>query len=523
MASDPFLDRSESIAALHHLTGVSRRRTSWLSLDHHDVFVRDDGDVRLSDDKSPVRDGRLVARLMRDGPTYAIEAKDGARLWVNRKLVPRATLTHGDMIEFEEHGPLSRFERIGDRHPLRRSVPDIANDAIGYLRTSRQPLLRRLRRAAQTFAAEFATETTYAFRAAVIVALVLVAIFAYRQGGEIDALEGSLREAQLQRERIAASLVDAERRAITPADLTALREEVAGRLSTQRERLTALEARGDAAATVVARTEPAIAFIQGGWGFRDKESGRMLRQAVDEDGRPIVNLFGTPHLTLEGDGPVVERNFTGTGFLLAQQDAVLTNRHVAIPWEDDASAIASEESPLEAVMIRFIGYFSGTAEAIELTVLAVSDTSDLALLSAGHPWPDVQGLALSAEPPAPGTDLVAMGYPTGLRSLLARTSPAFLAELRAQEGIDFWTMGERVADAGGITPLASRGIVAQSAPDALLFDAETTHGGSGGPLMDLSGAVIGIQSAIIPDFGGSNIAIPAARIREFVSTANGGS
>jgi S1-C subfamily serine protease len=44
--------------------------------------------------------------------------------------------------------------------------------------------------------------------------------------------------------------------------------------------------------------------------------------------------------------------------------------------------------------------------------------------------------------------------------------------------------------------------------DKIIYDAATTSGGSGGPLFNRDGKVIGVSSAILKDFGGSNLAVP---------------
>ena len=45
-------------------------------------------------------------------------------------------------------------------------------------------------------------------------------------------------------------------------------------------------------------------------------------------------------------------------------------------------------------------------------------------------------------------------------------------------------------------------------PDKIIYDAQTTSGGSGGPLFNDQGQVIGINFAMVCDFGGSNLAVP---------------
>ena len=44
--------------------------------------------------------------------------------------------------------------------------------------------------------------------------------------------------------------------------------------------------------------------------------------------------------------------------------------------------------------------------------------------------------------------------------------------------------------------------------DKIVYDAQTTSGGSGGPLFDDEGKVIGINFAMMREFGGSNFAVP---------------
>lgn len=103
--------------------------------------------------------------------------------------------------------------------------------------------------------------------------------------------------------------------------------------------------------------------------------------------------------------------------------------------------------------------------------------------------------------------------PTGLRSMLAQSGEDFIEELQKTEDIEFWSVAARLAAKGHIAPLASRGIVGQVSRATIVYDAETTHGGSGGPVLDIDGSVVAVNAAILPEFGGSNLGVPVAKVR----------
>ncbi len=129
------------------------------------------------------------------------------------------------------------------------------------------------------------------------------------------------------------------------------------------------------------------------------------------------------------------------------------------------------------------------------------------------------GLRLADAPPAPGDEVIVMGYPTGLRSLLAQSGEAFIEELQKAEDTDFWSVAARLASEGHIAPLASRGIVGQVTQATIVYDAETTLGGSGGPVLDIEGAVVAVNVAVLPEYGGSNLGVPVARVRAWLEEA----
>lgn len=112
-----------------------------------------------------------------------------------------------------------------------------------------------------------------------------------------------------------------------------------------------------------------------------------------------------------------------------------------------------------------------------------------------------------------------MGYPLGLRALIARSDAEFTEGLQREGVTDFFDQAERIASAGFMRPLATRGIVGQVTPASIVYDAETTSGGSGGPVLSLDGRVIAVNTAILREFGGSNLGIPAERVHRLLEMA----
>jgi S1-C subfamily serine protease len=501
---------NSATASLEILTGPARGTASWLAGRTLDVSLDETDMIRIAEAGSePLQDG-VVARLHRSGESYEIEAFEDNPLWINGERVESKQLEQRDLIEFGDNGPLSRYclHRQGDK--IRRSLGDMLDDAIDYTRVSRKPKITRLQHAIVDFLYDFAVKTTVIFRLGVILALILLAWIAYQQYRAGMMLQQQAESSALRLEDFARSLTRTSEEALRPADLNRLRRELRHSLSDAAERLEQLEQRGAASTRVIAAATPSIVFLQGAYGFRDIESQRMLRYQVDAEGQPLFSLRGQPLLTLEGDGEIARRQFTGTAFLVSSGGALLTNRHVALPWEDDTSLEELMGQGMEPVITRFLGYAPGIERAFPVALLKASEETDLALLLCSEVVSELPYLRLSQTPPQPGDEVIVLGYPTGLRAMLAQTGDSFLADLQQDDHLNFWEVAKRLSAARFIRPLASRGIVGQRSETTVVYDADTTHGGSGGPVLDVNGEAIAINTAIIPEYGGSNFGIPVA-------------
>lgn len=512
----PSKREQDSVAALVHQTGPAKSTVSWLKDSTLDVFLSPSRIIRVSETHpDETRDG-IIARLHRAEGSYEIEALDGSEVRVNRDLITTQMLKHGDMIEFGDAGPLSRF-RLYQRDKLaRKLIGDILSDRFAYLRASRRPLIQRLWRAFRGLIKLLMSETTLLFRLGVIVAISGLVIFAFQQNRLNVLLQQRMEQGSSRLDSVSLALSQARSEALTPNDLKVLRQDIRNRITSHSDRLKALELRSEASARVVSESLPAVVFLQGSYGFRETSSGLMLRYIVDEEGEVLKSDFGQPLVSLEANGPVAERQFTGTGFIVGEKKALVTNRHVALPWENDAGIEMLAHQGLKPEMIKFIFYVPGSPKAGEIELVRVSENADLAVLRYINGDKPENFLSLAAKPATAGDEIVVMGYPTGLRSMLAQSGETFIKELQASGDMEFWSVAARLAENRLIVPLASRGIIGQMTLATIVYDAETTHGGSGGPVLNTDGAVVAVNTAILPEFGGANLGVPVSKVRELL-------
>jgi DNA-binding response OmpR family regulator/S1-C subfamily serine protease len=301
---------------------------------------------------------------------------------------------------------------------------------------------------------------------------------------------------------IKAKMADAD-----ATEIAALQRE----LAETNARLKHVEDAGGAAETLIAADVPSVCLLHVAVAFREKESGRRLRYAgLDQQGEPLRDSDGKPILTLDGTGPEVKADIFGTGFLANLDGRVITNHHVAEPWwkDDDLGGMALQGFQPEISTIR--AYFPGDARAFHGEIENISKDTDLAAMKLD--MQDLKRPALkmdsSKRGAVPGEPVVLMGYATGLAAILARTDEATVQKIAdASEG-DVTQILDALAKRDLIRPVVTQGHIGDILPDKILFDAQTTSGGSGGPLFNEQGRVIGVTYAVLKGFGGSNFGIP---------------
>jgi len=155
--------------------------------------------------------------------------------------------------------------------------------------------------------------------------------------------------------------------------------------------------------------------------------------------------------------PPQERHALGTGFIISKEGYIVTNNHV-VKDADEIVVTNSEGTEFDAELI-------GTDPKLDLALLKINSKKGLRAVDMG----DSDALRI-------GDWVVAIGNPFGL---------------------------EQTVTAGIVS---AKGRVIGSGPydDFIQTDAAINPGNSGGPLFNIKGEVVGINTAIFSQSGGSN-------------------
>ena len=186
-----------------------------------------------------------------------------------------------------------------------------------------------------------------------------------------------------------------------------------------------------------------------------------------------------------GEGPVTQRGGSlGSGFIISPDGYIVTNNHVVAPARADAV--------VEQITVTLADLTEYEAE-----VVGRDTVSDIAVLKVNAPRPlpfvrFAQGNAVRV-----GDWVVAIGNPFGLGGTVT----------------------------AGIVSALHRNIGAGVYDRFIQTDASINSGNSGGPMFDLQGNVVGINTALISPTGGNvgiGFAIPAEQVRPVVDALRRG-
>jgi DNA-binding response OmpR family regulator len=276
-------------------------------------------------------------------------------------------------------------------------------------------------------------------------------------------------------------------------------------------RLQKLETEGKAAQTIIQSYEPSVCLIHIVLAFRDHSTGLRLHYAeLTSSGVPKTDEHDNTLLSLTGSGPEVHLDAFGTGFLASATGQILTNHHVAEPWWQNDDLKEMLDQGLEPVTAEMTAYFPGVPHGIAISTEKISSAADVAVLKADISQLGIKQIALAdgGRSAVSGGPVVLLGYPTALDAILARAGAETLQSIATASQGDSKRVMEELARRHLIRPITTQGHIGDVLPDKIVYDAQTTSGGSGGPLFNDEGKVIGINFAMVREFGGSNFAIP---------------
>jgi S1-C subfamily serine protease len=252
------------------------------------------------------------------------------------------------------------------------------------------------------------------------------------------------------------------------------------------------------AASVVDNYGRGVCLIYGVYVWTDPRTGREARFREPSETNALISPGGAINLSVDGNGPVCEVDFIGTGFLAAP-GMVLTNRHVAQPWYGEIIATAIRGQGLRPKVKELYAWFPKVQQPFKLAVLETSQARDVAVCAfeQGNAALPVLPLDEKAEGAVSGQPVVLMGYPAGIEGLLAKTDEDDPALAISRRG-SLRAILNDLAARSQIRPYSTQGHIADLTAARIVYDAQTSEGGSGGPVFGANGKVIAINQAMLP-------------------------
>jgi serine protease Do len=249
-----------------------------------------------------------------------------------------------------------------------------------------------------------------------------------------------------------------------------------------------------------------------------KQEQAMPTMVLNRYRNSICYIYGVYHVGIPHERPGLRARLSGTAFVVADR-LLATNRHVAEPWYEDPESEALIRLGATPVLERLIAFFPGAPTPVAVTPVVLSGNADLAILRVeAVPATKVsEALPLADSTPPPGELVTVIGYPMGVAGMVAK-SPAAIYERLAYRHDDIGAVNELAALAL-IRPSATVGHLGDVVGDKLVYDAPTAHGGSGGPVFNSRGQVIGVNAAFIDGFSGGTLGIGIESLRPLIQAA----
>ncbi len=434
-------------AVFVHLSGSNRGKTE--VFDSSEITIGTDvSNVLHFDPEIEKTTHEYHAVIQLQGCDYVLKDKGGMfGTLVNNQLVSEIALKDGDLIEFGVGGPRARFRIKADDGDVCKPWSQIFEDSIGIASSPHRGRITTATMFLRQLFWEVATQTPTHIKWGIPAAVfILFGCF------------------------------------ITFFLFQYIR------LSKTVEKVQLLEIESTVAENIIKKYNKGVCLIQGAFYFIDEETGEPLM--------------------MMGKGQRGINEYTGTGFLVGSDGLVLTNRHIAEPWwEINTMPYIQTPSPLKPKFELFRAFFPGIKEPFPLTVEKISEEVDMALLRIDTRKADIPALELDMMESGAvvGAPILLMGYPAGVNAIFAKTDPEIVRQLF---NMPFEPLVQELSNWGLIRPISTQGHLSDIMHNRIVYDAQTTAGGSGGPIFNNKGKVIGINYGIFPGFRGSNFGVP---------------
>jgi len=231
----------------------------------------------------------------------------------------------------------------------------------------------------------------------------------------------------------------------------------------------------------------------------------------------IGYLYGVYHIGFANQRPEIRARVSGTGFLVGNS-LVATSRHIAEPWYGDSEAEKLIRRGATPMVESLVVFFPGWSTPVRLSHPSVSKSSDLAVLRAedSEVLRRLPVLPLAKIPASAGQFIDVIGYPLGIAGMVAKSPAGMNSHLYRPYDIN---VASELAARSLIRPLSACGHLGDVIGDTLIYDAPTAHGGSGGPVFNSNGEVIGVNSAYIDGFSGGSIGVSVESLRSLLQEA----
>lgn len=435
-------------AVFVHLSGSHRGNTELFDSKKISIGTDAFNDLRFD----PAIDGNTSqyhAEILLSEYDYVLKDKGSAKgTLVNNRVVSEIVLKDGDLIEFGAGGPKVRFRIKADEANIYKPLTEILEDSLGIARTSEKGRLITATSFLKHLVWEAFTQSSHTFKIYLFTILFIIVgcLALYFHGQYL-------------------------------------------RLSKTVEKVRIFELEKSVAENIIKNYSGGVCFIQGSFYFYDEETNE-------------------PIFSMGREGMKGYNEYTGTGFLVSEDGLILTNRHIAEPWWEMQRMPYIHIGPtIKPRFEVFKAFFPGIKEPFDLKVEKISDEVDVALLRIvmrGEKIPVLE-VDYTEKGSVVGDPMLLLGYPAGVGVIFAKTDPEIVKQI---VNLPFIPLVQELSNWGLIKPLSTQGHLSDIMDNRIVYDAQTTAGGSGGPIFNNKGKVIGINYGIFPGFRGSNFGVP---------------